>query len=82
MRFLSRSFSSMALAIALLSPLVITGCGGRVYDVDHRDYHRWNRGESDYYVRWEGETHRDHVDFGKRPAADQNAYWAWRHDHK
>ena len=82
MRFLTRSLSSIALAATLLSPLMIVGCAARVYDVDHRDYHRWNRGENGYYARWEGETHHDHVDFNKRSANDQQAYWAWRHDHQ
>ncbi len=80
MRFFSKSFSSIALAAALFSPLLIAGCAARVYDGDHADYHRWNHGEDVYYTRWEGETHRNHVDFKSRPAADQKEYWNWRHN--
>jgi hypothetical protein len=41
----------------------------------------WGPGESTYYVRWETETHRDHVDWEKRKDDEHKAYWAWRHEH-
>jgi hypothetical protein len=81
-RFLSKHLSSAVLAAALISPVLLAGCAARVYDADHGDYHHWNHGEDVYYTRWEGETHRDHVDFKARPAADQKEYWNWRHNQK
>jgi hypothetical protein len=52
-----------------------------VFDPFYGDYHRWNGTEDGYYRRWEGETGRSHLDFGRRPAAEQHAYFDWRHKH-
>lgn len=85
MRSLSRHLASMVLAAALLSPVIISGCaarvstGYRVYDPDYRDYHVWNDDEIGFYTRWEGETHRAHVDIRRRPAAERKEYFTWRH---
>jgi hypothetical protein len=87
MRLLSRYLTSALLAAALISPVMITGCaarvstGYRIYDPDYRDYHVWNDDEITFYTRWEGETHRDHRDFRRRPHEEQKEYFAWRHDH-
>ncbi len=80
MRLTVRNFASLLLAAALASPVLMTGCTGsvRVYDPYYHDYHRWN-GETVYYNQWEHDTHRDHVDYAKRNADDQKAYWDWRH---
>jgi len=58
-----------------------SGCSNhvRVYDAEYRDYHPWDQTEVVYYNRWEVETHRSHVDFGKRNADEQREYWRWRH---
>jgi len=88
MRHLSQYLVSAAFAIALLSPAVITGCsarvgvGYRVYDPGYGDYHVWDANEAAFYSRWEGETHRAHVDFRKRPAAQQKEYFTWRHNQR
>ena len=64
MRRFSQRPLSAALAVALLSPAVISGCsarvavGYRVYDPGYGDYHVWDANEAAYYSRWEGETHR------------------------
>ena len=42
-------------------------------------YHRWDGNEATLYIRWEGETHRDHRDFRDRPRDEQQQYWNWRH---
>ena len=55
--------------------------GGRYYDADHRDYHRWNDTEVTFYVQWEGETRRPHQEFERRNADEQREYWNWRHNH-
>ena len=75
-----RSFAPLMLAAAIACPAFITGCTvhAGVYDPYYHDYHNWN-GEVVYYSQWEHDTHRDHVDFAKRSAADQKEYWDWRH---
>lgn len=66
----------LLLAAALTVPLLAsTGC------VPHRQAYVWGPGEETYYVQWEGETHRNHVDWDKRSDADHNAYWKWRKHH-
>jgi hypothetical protein len=73
---------SLLLAGALIaSSAAITGCSGHVryYDAEYHDYHPWNHEEVVYYNRWEVETHREHRDFDKRSAEEQNEYWKWRH---
>jgi len=88
MRFLTRHLGSALLAGVLIAPVIITGCsarvstGYRVHDGYYNDDHLWNDDENGYYVRWEGETHRDHRDFRRRPEGDQKAYFKWRHDHE
>ena len=68
-------------ATVLASASAMTGCasGERVYDPYRQDYRQWNRGESRLYQEWEAGTHRNHMDFRRRSATDQQAYWAWRH---
>jgi hypothetical protein len=86
MRRFSQHLLSAVFAIALVTPAIVTGCaarvgvGYRVYDPGYGDYHVWDDNEAGSYARWEGETHRDHVDFRKRPAAEQKEYFTWRHN--
>lgn len=74
----------------LVTPLIIVAlgtatigmnaCSGhRVYDPYYGDYHRWNGSEDGFYRQWEGESRLSHVDFGRRPAEQQKAYYDWRH---
>jgi len=80
-----RHGSWILLAAAFCASAVVTGCAVhasyRTYDPAYGDYHVWNDAEVGYYTRWEGETHRDHVDFRRRNAEEQKQYWAWRHSH-
>lgn len=87
MRNLFRNLAVIILAMGLGAAVVIGGCEGevRTYDAGYGDYHTWNHGEVVYYNNWEHETHRDHVDFGKRNDAEKKEYYSWRHgqgDHK
>jgi hypothetical protein len=88
MRFPIRPLNLVLLAGALVCPLIITGCSARVstryrvHDGYYNDDHLWNDDENGYYVRWEGETRRDHRDFRRRSDDDQKAYFKWRHDHE
>lgn len=79
---LSRKFASLLLASALTAPVFMAGCAvhARVYDPYYHDYHPWG-GEVTYYQSWEHDTHRDHMDYKSRSAADQKEYWDWRHSH-
>jgi hypothetical protein len=78
---LVRKFSRFAVAAIFAGSLLSVGCAhDRVYDPYYHDYHTW-AGENGYYVQWEHDTHRDHVEFEKRNDADKHAYWDWRHSH-
>ncbi|MGB7263941.1 MAG: hypothetical protein WBC92_00405 [Terracidiphilus sp.] len=80
MRSMFRKVGPVLLAAVFASPVLMTGCAvhARVYDPYYHDYHAWGT-EDGYYVQWEHNTHRDHMDFNKRSAADQKQYWDWRH---
>jgi hypothetical protein len=85
MHHIRRFVSSLLLAAALISLVMITGCAARasyrVYDPDYDDYHRWDGHETTFYLQWEGESHREHRDFDKRDKDEQKEYWNWRHKH-
>jgi hypothetical protein len=75
-----RCLSALVVSFALAAPAVMTGCAThRVYDPAYSDYHVWNDQEVVFYQRWEGETHREHKEFNKRPVDEQRVYWTWRH---
>lgn len=86
MQFPVRNLSSFVLSVAMASSVMIAGCsarvttGYRVHDDYYNDDHVWDSNEVAFYGRWEGETHRAHVDFRHRPAAEQKEYWTWRHN--
>ncbi|MDB4874292.1 MAG: hypothetical protein JWM41_738 [Gemmatimonadetes bacterium] len=82
MRLPHRLVTPVLLAALAAASAGISACAGhRVYDPYYGDYHRWNHSEDGLYRQWEGETRRDHVDFGRRPAEEQHAYYDWRHKH-
>jgi len=86
MHFLSRFLTSFVLSTAFASSLMISGCaarvttGYRVHDSYYNDDHVWDNNEFGFYSRWEGETHRKHVDFRRRHVNEQKDYWTWRHN--
>jgi hypothetical protein len=70
----------LAFLSALAVAPVVAGCAAnKVYDQAYNDYHTWNSQESAQYKRWEAETQRAHLDYDKRPLAEQREYWSWRH---
>jgi len=86
MKGIPRHLAPLLFMLAMTAPAAITGCaarvstGYRVYDPGYSDYHVWDSNEVVYYNRWENETHQAHVkDFQKRPPAQQQEYWTWRH---
>jgi hypothetical protein len=85
MRTRYRHLSTLLLGAALVSPIASIGCAVhayRVHDPYYNDDHRWDRNEVVFYSRWEGDTHRTHVDFRKRNGDEQKQYWDWRHSHQ
>jgi hypothetical protein len=52
---------------------------GSYYDPYYSDYHHWYGPELGLYGRWESETNRPHLDFGRRPEVERRAYYTWRH---
>jgi hypothetical protein len=68
MRSLFKHFAPLMLAVAIASPVVMTGC---------------RSDETVNYNQWEHETHREHRDLNQRTDAEQGEYSEWRrsHDH-
>ena len=60
---LFRHFAPLLLAVAITSPVVMTGCRTQ---------------ETVYYNQWEHETHREHRDLNQRTEAEQREYSDWR----
>jgi hypothetical protein len=88
MRLRQRLVTFLTIAGALAAPITFGACGGyrtydrtydRVHDSYHGVYYRWDRAEERRYRRWEVETRRPHVDFGRRPDSERRAYFDWRH---
>jgi hypothetical protein len=81
----SRWLGTIALGVALLSPVVLTGCAEhstvRAYDPYYNNYYAWNDHEVVYYRQWVAETHRPYRDYHNLPPPEQREYWAWRHGH-
>lgn len=80
---LIRKLNLFFVAAVFAASLLSAGCTGsvRVYDPYYHDYHTW-AGENGYYVQWEHDTHRDHMEFDHRNDNDKKAYWDWRHSHE
>jgi hypothetical protein len=80
MRLRQQLVTPLMIAALFTAPVVLGGCGGnRSYDPYYGDYHRWNGSENGYYLRWEGETQRSHLDFNRRSEGEQHSYYDWRH---
>jgi len=74
-----RFLGALVLSFALAAPGVVAGCvTHRMSDPAPSGYHVWNSQEVGPYGQWEGETHRQHQEFNKRPANEQKEYWTWR----
>jgi hypothetical protein len=67
--------SRLMVATVLTTSLFAAGCA------PHRQVYAWGPGETTYYVQWEHETHRDHVEWEQRNDGDHGAYWKWRKHH-
>lgn len=72
---MERFWRFLLVSVLLVIPVLSTGCA------EHRRAYVWGPGETTYYVQWEHDTHRNHVDWGARSESEHNAYWKWRHHH-
>lgn len=87
MRILTpRIWNAALLGAALIIPVSLTTrpllADDRSYhDKGHNDDHVWNAHEDKAYRIWVKENHRKYADFAKLREEDQEAYWAWRHEH-
>jgi Ni/Co efflux regulator RcnB len=52
----------------------------RVYDRDHRDYHRWDNAEDQAYRSFWQEHHRAYRAYSLLNRREQGHYWKWRHE--
>ncbi|MEA2766624.1 MAG: hypothetical protein QOK07_3028 [Gemmatimonadaceae bacterium] len=83
MRYQHRLTKLLTIATLMAAPLTLAACAShqQTYDPYYSDYHRWNSTEDGFYRRWEGETGRNHMEFGQRPVEEQRTYFGWRHQH-
>lgn len=61
---LLKYLAPLLLAVAITSPVAMTGCRSQ---------------ETNNYNQWEHETHREHRDLNKRSTEEQKEYSDWRH---
>jgi hypothetical protein len=83
-RFLNAALLSAAFVIPIaLTPTVLQADDhDRVYhDRDHNDDHHWDNHEDRAYRMYVKENHRKYRSFDRLHENDQQAYWAWRHEH-
>jgi hypothetical protein len=83
---LPRFWNAALLCAALLVPIALAPTAlfadDRSYhDKKNNDDHRWNAQEDRAHRIWEKQNHKRHTDFSRRNENDQQAYWAWRHEH-
>ncbi|HEY2545031.1 MAG TPA: hypothetical protein VGI46_03105 [Candidatus Acidoferrum sp.] len=83
----SRYIASLFVTAALTAPAAIMAAPARqddrdrVYDREHKDYHRWDDKEDQAWKRFLAEKHRDDHEFAKASKKEQEEYWNWRHSH-
>jgi exonuclease VII large subunit len=85
---MTRHLSAVVLGLALAGPMVLTtttpsegaAITVRVYDREHRDYHRWDRGEERAYRHYLSERHRAYARYARQRQAERRTYWRWRHE--
>jgi len=73
--------SAMIATPLAMTPTALRADDRRYHDQRHNDDHTWNDHEDKAYRIWVRENHRKYVDFDRLRAEDQQAYWAWRHEH-
>ena len=75
MHTLFRRFRPLLLAVAITSPLGMTGCQPQPQTQSQPQ-------ETVIYNQWEKETNRPHQDLNKRSPDEQKQYSDWRNGHR
>jgi hypothetical protein len=79
-RFLHAALLGAALIVPVaMAPTVLRA--QTYHDAAHNDDHHWDAHEDKAYRIYVKENHRHYANFAKLKAEDQQAYWAWRHEH-
>jgi hypothetical protein len=81
---MSRFLNAALLGAALLGSSVIAPIALRAqtyHDAQNNEDHTWNSHEDKAYHMYVKQNHRKYVAFAKLKPEDQQAYWAWRHEH-
>jgi hypothetical protein len=85
MRRTNRYIASLLLTAGLAAPVAVLASPAsqedRVYDRDHKDYHKWDDHENQAWSRFLAEKHRKDHEFAKANKKEQAEYWNWRHAH-
>jgi len=83
-----RIMSTLLLGAALIAPVAIQADDEhhdrdkkRYYDRDAKDWHEWNEQEERAYRRYLEESRQRDLAWERANAAQQRAYWKWRHKH-
>ena len=83
-RFLRPALLGAVLMVPVCAPLALQAedWKSRTYhDKKNNDDHQWNGNEDQAYHMYAKDNPRKEKDFSKQSDNDQQAYWAWRHDH-
>ena len=83
-----RFLSTLFLGAALISPVALRAdddhhdkAKKRYYDRQVKDWHEWNEQEERAYRRYLQESRQRDLAWERANAAQQRAYWKWRHKH-
>ena len=84
-----RILSTLVLGAALTAPVALRADDEhhdrdkkhRYYDRDAKDWHEWNEQEARAYRRYLEENRLRQLEWERSNAAQQRAYWKWRHKH-
>jgi len=77
---LFRRFTPVLLAMAIASPLALTGCQPQPQPQSQAQPQAQSQ-ETVNYNKWEHETNRPHQDLEKRTPDEQKSYSDWKSNH-
>ncbi len=79
-----RFLNTAVLGAVLLAPIAIIPPmlpAQTYHDAKSNEDHQWNGQEDKAYRIYLKQNHRRYRAFAKLNESDQQAYWAWRHEH-
>lgn len=84
MRSIWKARHVLMLAAGIMATSAVGACShpNYVYDEPYATQRVWDGHEEAAYRRWETERQIQHMEYARRTAAEQRAYWTWRHDHQ